>query len=167
MLEKREYKLLNRLEGDDDLLHLLECEFDDGAIIGDAIADIGHRESDVDTAYKHAYEIKEDIEEAVFQGLTGRSSDFELDSMFFYGHYMYITQLLYNNLEEVVWNYAVNYLNNEVDSEKIEKLSALSDEDFEYFKEDLELMLDYIDNNNYFENIRKLVDEVIAYYTLN
>lgn len=166
MLKKAEYKLLNNLEGDKELLDLLEYKTEEEEDIGDAISRIGHEKADVGLAYKKAYEIKEYIEEAVFQGLTGaKSKDFELDNIFYYGHYMYITQLFYNNLREVVWNYAVNYINS-LDEELKEEINSFSRAKYNDLKHDLEVSLDSIDNNTCFWNIKEVVGEVLKEYDL-
>lgn len=167
MLKKEEYKLLNNLEGDKELLDLLEYKTYEEEDIGDAISRIGHKKADINLAYKNAYEIKEYIEEAVFQGLTGaKSNDFELDNIFYYGHYMYITQLFYDNLKEVVWNYAINYINS-LDEELKEKVNSFSRAKYNDLKHDLEVGLDNIDNNCVFLNIKEVVGEILEEYNLD
>jgi len=167
MLKKLDYKLLNNLEGDKELLDLLEYKTDEEENIGDAISRIGHEKADINLAYKNAYEIKEYIEEAVFQGLTGaKSNDFELDNIFYYGHYMYITQLFYDNLREVVWNYAVNYINS-LNEELKEEINSFSRAKYNDLKHDLEVGLNNIDNNCVFWNIKEVVGEVFVEYNLD
>jgi hypothetical protein len=64
------------------------------------------------------------------------------------GEYQYYTQLLYDNLETIVYNYAVDYLNKKYP-------------DIEIDEDELEAKLEGIDNNDTFDKIEEAVEELI------
>lgn len=95
------------------------------------------------------WELNDWVAEASAQGLLG-GRNVDLFDMLRMGAYEYYNQLLYNNLETIVYNHAIEYISNEY-SEWLEKME----------EDDLRDKLDSIDNNNTFEDIESIIDDYI------
>ena len=99
--------------------------------------------------WKIAPAISEYIAEAMSEGLVDPSAkNFTLERAFMAGAYEYYTQLLYENLESIVFNSALNYAIENYPEADIDP-------------DDLEDALKDIDNNNTYNNIESAVDKLL------
>ena len=154
MLANRQYDLNNELEGQNDL-DMIEEFGDYGGYIGDAISEIADRNisiynSDILEKAKDLY-FSGAYEEASMSGLLEGTHD--LIRVLSMSWYQYNTTVLYENMDTMIYNHAIDYINDELNL----------DEELEV---ELENRLDgelesRIDNNSMIEDIRDLVDELI------
>jgi len=147
------YTLDNNLNQDDSDLMDGFNDFDGSTNIGDAISEIadngvGIYNSDICENCWNLYSSGA-YEEAFDNGLIGESSN-NLISNLQSAWYQYNSQQLYNNFKELIYNYAIGYIEG--------NLKYLTYEEFE----DIKSELDIIDNNNCFSDITDIVDDVIA-----
>lgn len=146
MLEKKNYESLNCIDGDTDVCEEIE---DYTGYICDAISEaadsfVSIYNSDL---WENAPNIEGCIGDAISEGLVDLKN-FDLMRLFQAGEYEYYIQLLYDNLETIVYNVAVNYLNENYPNVEVNE-------------KDLEDVLTDIDNNNTFDDITDAVDCLI------
>jgi len=153
MLEKKDYTSLHCIKDDTDSCQEVETNYNGSTYLCDAISETADRNVNIynNELWKTAPSISDYIEEAIEQGLVD-TSKVDLMRIFMAGEYQYYTQLLYDNLETIVYNYAVNYINNKYPELEI-------DED------DLESALSKIDNNNRFDDVEDIVSELFEELT--
>ena len=113
MLEQKEYKSLNCIPDDTNICEEVETNY--SGDICDAIAEAA--DSAIHIYYSDLWEtapkIQEYIEEAIAEGLVD-TNKFDLIKAFQAGEYQYYTQVLYDNFETIVFNIAVNYINEKI-----------------------------------------------------
>jgi len=147
MLEKKDYESLNCIDGDVNACEEME---DRTGYIGDAIAEVADGNVSIYNSdlWNNAPNIEEYIADAINEGLVDLNN-FDLMRLFQAGEYEYYIQLLYDNLETIVYNVAVNYLNENYPNVEVNE-------------KDLEDALTDIDNNNNtFDDITDAVDCLI------
>lgn len=164
MLELKKINNWETLEDIGDEVDIIEqfSEYGDGTYICDAITEIADRAIPIYNynVWENAPAIKDYIEEAISNGIADTSSkDIDLINIFQSGYYEYYNQLLYTNLKGMVYNYAIDALNNRIT--ELEGIEIDKDELIDY----LELELDSIDNNNMFSDIDEVVDNLIKNFT--
>jgi hypothetical protein len=143
MLEKKNYESLNCIDGDTDVCEEIE---DYTGYICDVIAEVADSNVSIynSNLWNNAPNIEGYIGDAISEGLVDLKN-FDLMRLFQAGEYGYYTQLLYENLQTIIYNIAVNYINENYSNVKISE-------------EDLEDALTGIDNNNTFDDITDAVD---------
>ncbi len=148
MLEQKEYKSLNCIPDDTNICEEVETNY--SGYICDAIAEAA--DSAIHIYYSDLWEtapkIQEYIEEAIAEGLVD-TNKFDLIKAFQAGEYQYYTQVLYDNFETIVFNIAVNYIN-----EKYPDVDIDEDE--------LQDILTNIDKNSQVEDIAIAIDDFLA-----
>lgn len=147
-LEMKEYNLDNNLNQNDESMIVDFFQYDDGYIcdIISEIADnnVGMYNSDICENCWGLYSSGM-YDEAVDSGLINGSDLIQnLQSAWYY----YNEQQIYNNLSELVYNWAVEYINNN----NIE----LTDKQMEVFENDIK----NIDNNSEFSDIIELIENL-------
>lgn len=156
MLETTGYKLIDILEDEVDALWSLESEYGGSTYICDAIMEIGDKFIPVndDERWKNAGDIEDYIKEAVFQmGLD--TDNFSLTRLFAQGYYQYYTQSLYENLGNIMYNRAVNLVNEELKDKEV------SQEVYENIDVDLDELCKDVDHNDTFDQFDAKVLKVI------
>ena len=129
--------------------------------IGDAIAEYGDRYADV--YWEKGEELQGYVKEAMRSGLVDISLPFnDLDDAFFSGCYLYLTDVLYENLYELIFNIAADCINKDLDIHP--KLKRFIDNNQEMVEEELEMEVDHIDNNSRFERIIIAADNLLEEY---
>lgn len=130
-------------------------EYSGSTYICDAISEIADGAIPIYNGeiWENVSTIQEYIEQAMNEGLVD-TSNADLTKIFQTGYYQYYTQLLYNNLEDMIFNFAVDALNNRIT--ELEGLDIDEDELEEYLSGELN-----IDNNNTFDDIEEAVDSTI------
>jgi len=148
MLEKKEYSSLHCIDGDTDACEDL-LNYSGGTYICDAITETADSNVHIynNDLWETAPSISDYIEEAIEEGLVD-TSKVDLMKIFMAGEYQYYTQLLYDNLETIVYNYAVDCLNKKYP-------------DIEIDEDELKAKLEGIDNNDTFDKIEEAVEELI------
>ena len=129
-----------------------------GGIIGDAITEIADNYVSIYNSelWEISPKIRYFIEEAM--GEFGISNEIDLIKIFQMGQYYYNVQLLYDNLEILIFNYAIEYL-----EMNYPKIFTMLTKNLENYIE--EILLD-IDNNSYMEDIDTIIDDNIDYILL-
>ena len=148
MLEKKTYNLLNNLPDDEKVINEI-FEYGDLTYISDAMEEVARENVCIydNDLWEIAPNIQEYIEETILnRPANTQSIHSDLVKIFMAGHYNYNITLLYENLEEIIYNYAINYI-----EEKQIKIDL----------EELELELASIDHNNTFDDIVDVVNEMI------
>jgi len=147
MLDKKDYSVDDNLSQNDEDVLASFIDYSGSTYICDAISEIADRHVSIynATICEECWNLYSSgaYEEASSQGLMD-----DLIKNLQMAWYEYNTQQLYNNLQEMVFNYAVDYINDkyseiEIDEDKLEEV--LSD----------------IDNNNTFDNIEEAVNTLI------
>jgi len=150
MLDKKDYSVDDNLSQNDEDVLASFIDYSGSTYICDAISEIADRHVSIynATICEECWNLYSSgaYEEASSQGLMEGSNDLIKNLQMAW--YEYNTQQLYNNLQEMVFNYAVDYINDkyseiEIDEDKLEEV--LSD----------------IDNNNTFDNIEEAVNTLI------
>ncbi len=165
MLNKKEYVSLNIIDGDVDVCEEVEGNYSGGTYLGDAITEVA--DSNINIYYNELWEtapdIKEYIEEGLEEGLVDTTSSVDLMKIFQVGEYKYYTALLYENLENIIFNYAVEYFNNNY-VELFKNLTELEKQDrIEHAEEKIEEFINDndLDNNNTFDDIEEAIKELV------
>ena len=165
MIKFKEYNFKNIIGREKEILDdfaTLE-NINEGDCIGDTINYLGEQYSDV--YWAKGEELQGYIKSAVNQGLVDMSQPFtDIEDAFFQGCYLYLTDVLYENLYELVFNIALQYLNKDLDI--YPNLKKNIENNTEIMEDKLEMAVDHIYNNNNFEDIIEAVDNLIKeYYT--
>lgn len=154
-LNEKEYNTIDAI-GDDECFLNDFFDYSDDNYICDTISEIA--DSNVEVSNYHLWEnapkISEWIERAIEEGLVD-TTNFDLMRCFMAGHYEYNTEVLYNNIEELIYNYAVK---------KINDMEIEIDDNFDIdeFESELESRLSNIDNNSKFYEIDSEIEELIS-----
>lgn len=133
IIKKRDYSLLNDLDGDEDVLERF-FGYDGTTYISDAISEIADGEIPTynQDIWDGASNISEYIEEAIASGIApveGREID--LIKIFMSGYYQYNTQLLYNNLDVLIFNYFAKKIDVYLDGLESSELNNLDIDEIE------------------------------------
>lgn len=149
MLEKKKYVSLDCIDGDTDACEEVIGNYSNDAYICDIITEVADNSVNIynHQLWENAPKIREYIEEAIEEGLVD-TSNVDLIRIFQAGEYQYYTQLLYENLETMIFNYAVNYINENYPDVNIEA-------------EEVEQRLSNIDNNDTFDRIEEEINALI------
>lgn len=153
--QKKDYNTLDHLDGDEDILE--EFLNSTNSYIGDIIAGLADSYVNIhhNTLWENAPNISEYIEEAIAQGLTEGVEN--ITKIFQYGEYQYYTEVLYNNLDKLIYNYGIEYL------QKHKNINNFSDETLQEILEEWEYQANKLDNNSQLgeivDYIEKLIDE--------
>lgn len=144
MLDYKAYEIYEDIFGDDQSVCDEVTEYPESSYLCDAImevADANIPSYDFDLC-KVCWELNSYVEEAKFQGLLEGAND--LMQILRIGAYEYYTELLYDNLDTIALNIAVEVINEEYDSENIELI------DYDELVEEFE----NTDNNDTIDNIK-------------
>lgn len=162
MLENtNNYEHNNTLGDEQDVLDSFVNDYDGSTYICDAITEIADRFIPIynNELWENAPKIQDSIEEAIAQGIceTPQGEQPDLIKIFSAGHYQYYTQILYDNERELYYNYAVNVFN-----KKLEELEESKKEGIEFasIEQELDSRLSDIDNNNTYDDIDEIVNEL-------
>ncbi|AII27929.1 ocr-like anti-restriction [Bacillus phage Bobb] len=156
MLEKTGYELIGILEDEQDALESLERDYDGNTYICDATMEIADRFIPIydGELWKNAEDIEDYIKESVCQG--GLDTDnFSLARLFQGGYYQYYTESLYNNLDDILYNHAVNLVNEKLKGEEV------SQEVYGNIAADLDELCTDVDHNDTFDQFDAKVLEII------
>lgn len=154
VISKKGYHLLRNLEDEKDALWSFENEYDGSTYLCDAITEISDSAVPIYTndIWENAKNIKEHIEEAVSQGLTEGVTDIE--KIMQAGYYQFYSQSLYDNLDIMVYNIMARKVNEFLNT-KLRNLDVDAIEEF------LNEKSENYDNNDTYDDIQEIVDEVI------
>ena len=158
LIDKKDYDLIGIMDDEVDALDSFVTDFD--GCIGDAIFQIGDNYTPIYhyDVWENARNIEEYIEEAIASGLAViEGNQIDLIRIFQAGYYQYYTQSLYNNLDVLCFNYAVNKINELLEGEEI------NDIDVEEIEGMLNDRMENIDNNDRFDIIDDIADEIVEY----
>lgn len=155
-LKFREYDELENIFGDDASVCNEVTDYSDSSYLCDAISEVADNSVPVynKNLCDKCWELNEYVAEAKAQGLLEGAID--LFKMLQMGAYEYYTQLLYNNLDTIALNIAIEFINEEYDSKYIEQVDIC----------DLEAEFEDTDNNDTIDNIknkaREYMDNIIV-----
>lgn len=157
-LEYKSYEELEDIFGDDTTVCDEVTEYSDSSYLCDAISEVAS--NNVPTYNKDlcdkCWELNEYVAEAKCQGLLEGAND--LFKMLELGAYEYYTQLLYNNLDTIALNIAIEYINDEYEEQYLKRVDW----------DDLEAEFENTDNNDTIYNIkdkaREYMDSIIMDY---
>lgn len=157
-IELRSYNLLNDLEDDQDVIDSFIGDYSGSTYICDAISEIADSQIPIYTSdiWDGARNIREYIEEAQESGLCEGVTD--IDKIMQAGYYQYYTQVLYDNLDTMAFNIVAEKVNN--------KLADLDDDAYDLIDlyeldAEIENETDGYDNNNTFDDLDSLADDLI------
>jgi hypothetical protein len=154
-ISKKSYGLIGRLE---DEIDALEQFADHSGYICDAISEIADSyipiyDGDV---WANISDISDFVEDAISEGIAPVSSgDVDLIRIFQSGYYIYYQQSLYDNLEELVYNYVVDKVNDYLNT-----LDDTSNLDMEAIEGEIENATGNIDNNDTFSDLDDIVTQI-------
>lgn len=127
-IELKSYKLLKCLENDESVIKNVFDYQNEDSYLCDIIMEIADSHTAIynHQLWENAPKIQEYITEALEQGLVDTTNGIDLMKIFQVGEYQYYTELLYNNLDEIAYNYVANIVNEYISNdnlitEKIEK----------------------------------------------
>ncbi|MCY8549340.1 hypothetical protein MOD25_05420 [Bacillus haynesii] len=157
----REYDLIGILEDESDVLERFE-EFSGTQYICDIFHEISDGAVPIYTndIWKNVSDIKEYIENAIKEGLADTSSKLNLDNIFQSGYYLYYSEALNNNLENLVYNKIVSEINEFIAKHDIE----LTEEKAEEIDNEINIKCTEVDNNDYIEYCEEIASEIIEEY---
>lgn len=158
-MELREYDLIGILEDEIYAVESLLNDYDGSTYICDAITEIADNFTPIYThdVWENAANIRDYIEEAVQNGLVD-TSDFDLVKTFQAGYYEYYNQSLHANIEQVLFNYVANLVN-----EFLEGLTPEQSEQIDLDELEMRISgnLDEYDNNSYFSDLEDYAAEIV------
>lgn len=156
MLETVGYKLIGILEDEVDALQSLQNDYDGDTYICDATMDLADKFIPIydNELWKDAEDIEDYISEAVISGLVD-TSNFSLSKLFQAGYYQYYTESLYKNLDDIMYNRAVNLVNEALKGKEV------SQEVYENIDVDLDELCKDVDHNDTFDQFNAKVVEII------
>lgn len=115
--------------------------------IGDGITEIA--DGNIDYYYSDLFEWCKDNFEYVNEALEEFGTTNNIIKDIQQGQYLYYSQEIYSELEDIIYNYAINYI--------LENDLEISAEQFEEIEDNLYK----IDNNSRFDDIDDLINEII------
>lgn len=157
---KRDYDLVEDLGYEGDMMDTM-CDYPDSCIIGDAIIEIA--DSNVYLYDRDLWEIAPRlrfyIEDAVYDYGHG---EIDLIKIFQMGQFEYNSQVMYNNIDQIIFNIALDYLEMLLDNINIDIEAFIEGVDmdtllYDYIGSELKLS---IDNNSRIEEINVLVNDM-------
>ena len=148
--ERMNYKLENELDSqdDEDLCGAFCCDYDSG-YISDIITEIADSEISVysDDVLKEAVNLQDAYSRAKNGGLMEGST--ELVQSVQIAWYFYNEQVLYENIKEMIYNYAINYI--------VEEKKYIAEEELKELEDNLQCL----DNSSKLEEIQCIVNNII------
>ncbi len=157
IIVEKSYSLKHCLEDEVDALNEVSYDYD-SSYICDAIMEVADSYIPIYTGevWANVENIAEYVEDAISEGVADINSG--LISIFQSGYYVFYQSLLYDNLEEISYNHVANKINEFFDS--------ISEEDTEEvnvygIQEEIESQIEYIDNNNTFEDLNGIAEDII------
>lgn len=162
VIKEKDYNLLTNLGDEIDALESF-FEYSDSTYICDAISEIADNLVPIYTinVWENVPNIREYIEEAIAQGLIDTRGDIDLIKIFRAGYYQYYSQVLYDNLDTLCFNYITNKVNKAIKELGIDK-DLLDLDDIEYT---IETETENSDNNDKFidldEKAKGIIDNII------
>ena len=154
VISSKGYNLLRNLDDEKDALWSFENEYDGGTCLGDVISEISDSAVPIysNDIWENAKNIRDSIEEAINQGLTEGVTDIE--KIMQSGYYQYYSQSLYDNLDIMVYNIMARKVNEFLDAKQ-------GNLDVDAIEEFLNEKSENYDNNDTYDDIQEIVDEVI------
>ena len=155
-LKFKNYEELENIFGDDTIVCDEVTEYSDSSYLCDAISEVADNNIPVYNSElcEACNDLVDYIDEAMSQGLCEIANNF-MDFLEA-GAYEYYTQLLYNNLDTIALNIAIEFINEEYESKYIEQIDM----------DDLEAEFENTDNNDTIDNIkdkaREYMDNIIV-----
>lgn len=155
-LKFKNYEELEDIFGDDIIVCDEVTEYSDSSYLCDAISEVASNNVPIynQELCEKCWELNEYVAEAKAQGLLEGADD--LFKMLEMGAYEYYTELLYNNLDTIALNIAIEFINEEYESKYIEQIDM----------DDLEAEFENTDNNDTIDNIkdkaREYMDNIIV-----
>ena len=155
-LKFKNYEELENIFGDDTIVCDEVTEYSDSSYLCDAISEVADNNIPVYNSElcEACNDLVDYIDEAMSQGLCEIANNF-MDFLKA-GAYEYYTQLLYNNLDTIALNIAIEFINEEYESKYIEQIDM----------DDLEAEFENTDNNDTIDNIkdkaREYMDNIIV-----
>lgn len=153
----KDYENLDILKNLEDMAYSFIFEYNEGYIcdiisyIADNCVPIYYSE-----IWEQAKEVSEYVKEAFNEFGYNENEDLEINMQ--KGIYYYNEYSLYQNLDILIYNYAVNYLDEAIeyieDEETKERAKRVT-------AEELKELLSNIDNNNTYEDINQIIEEYI------
>lgn len=162
-LLKAEYRTILDIENDDwGICEQLETEYQDGYIC-DMIQEVADSRVSVytSTILENANDLNEYVEEAIAEGLIcDLPKDNPIITLLQMGWYKYNLDLLYHNLEDIIYNKVVEQINDHLELLEREN-KKVTDEQMEELENLLDEKIGDYDNNSRFEDLEELADEII------
>lgn len=158
MLDTKSYNLIGNLNDEESVLEEFENWSSSSSYICDVISEISDSNIPIYNAdlWANAKYIQEHIEQGIEEGLVEGVTD--LMKVFQVGFYVYYNASLYQNLGALVYNIIVNNVNEYLNTLGESKLDNL---DLAEIEEAIEEESENIDNNDMFENIESIANEII------
>jgi hypothetical protein len=164
-IKLKEYDLLGQLGNEEDALDSFVNDYTDSnhSYVCDIISEVADSSVPIyyNEIWEDAREIEEYIGEAIAQGLYEVSgTDFDLHKLFQAGYYQYYTQSLYQNLDEMVFNFMADMVNEYLDNLDENVIAEL---DLVEVEDKIEQYADNFDHNDKIGDIIDEADDIIEY----
>jgi hypothetical protein len=155
-IEKKEYSLKHVLDGEIDVV---EEMLDKSGYLCDAISETADGNIPIYTqeVWENASKLQDWIEEAISEGIapTG-SGDVDLVKIFQSGYYVFYQELLYDNLDNLAYNYIAEKVN-----EFLTNFTKASEVDIAEVEGTIEEETDSTDNNDTFSDLEDKAQAII------
>lgn len=157
-ITKRDYKLNYIL---DDEIDAVEEMLDRTGYLCDAVSETADSFIPIYTSdvWDNASKISEYIEEAISEGIApvhGNSSDIDLIRIFQSGYYVYYQSVIYDNLDEIVFNYVAEKIN-----EYLGTVDNVDSIDIDGVNDAIENAVANIDNNDDYDALDDIANGII------
>jgi len=158
MIELKGYELNNILNDEEDVLD--EFYDKDGSdYICDEVTKIADGAIPIYNydVWKYASDIQDHIESAIEEGIAGANEDGTVDliKIFQAGYYQYYSQLIYENMDALCFNYVAKKVNDYLDNEDTSEI----DEDA--IESRIESETEDYDHNNMFDALEEIANQII------
>lgn len=158
MIELKGYELNYTLNDETDVLDAF-MDRDSSEYICDAITKIADEQIPIYNydVWKDAHTIQDYIESAMEEGIAGAEEDgtVNLIKIFQAGYYQYYSQVLYENLDSLCFNYVARKVNDYLHNENTDKI------DENEIESRIESETQDYDHNNMFDALEDIANEII------
>lgn len=156
---KKSYSLNHNLDDEQDCI---ESVMEKSGYICDAISETADNYIPIYTSdiWENASKIRDSIEDAIAEGIAPvEGRDVDLEKIFQSGYYVYYERLIYENLDEIAFNYIADKVNEAVSELSTETQQAI---DFDTVSDDIEGETTNFDNNNTFDDLEDIAQTIIT-----
>lgn len=136
----------------------LDSFADYSGYVCDAIAEIADSHIPVynSDVWQNVYEVKEHTERAIEEGIAPTEGTVDLVKIFQSGYYLYYTESLNHNLDELAFNYVANKVN-----EHLNTLEDTSGIDIDEIESEIESATLNFDHNKTFDDMDDIADGIV------